>query len=459
METYDESVLKAKFKHLSVDKAYLYNAILRSMRDYHSKKSRAAQIKEHLMDAKYLYERELYDLCEAALQEAKQLAEELGDHLSLLVINKEERKLVRATKQKGYPEKLEQLLEEKNENLEAAQEEYQYLDLYDRIWKDSVQNIQIKDGEKEKFRNKAGLILNRKQDDFKSIIAEHRYYQSSSFFYQNIGEYDKVFDYRYKAMNWWDKNPKYKEEAFYNYIIDLSNFLAACFKRERFDLFNEILEKLEKEEPANTHHQKVLFQKYYQFKLVYNINYGITSEAKKISELVEDGLKRFTFPESTKKVFVMNTSLLLFVGDLFSDCIYWTNGLLASSNKNSTRMETNRGMYFVKLISSYEIDDFELFDNTIRSTNRFLIKDNNQYLEYYLKFLDKIKKLPSVPIDEVKYLLQDLKNYINQMRQEIKGRVPLGGIDEMTIWWIDSKLQKKSIAEIVRAGRKTSQKS
>ncbi|MEL6943388.1 MAG: hypothetical protein AAFO82_12020, partial [Bacteroidota bacterium] len=105
------------------------------------------------------------------------------------------------------------------------------------------------------------------------------------------------------------------------------------------------------------------------------------------------------------------------------------------------------------LISAYETDGFELFENTVRSANRFLNKDGDKYLSYYIQFLSKIKKLPDIPLDNQKEGLINLKEYINDMRSEIEGRVPLGGIDEMTIWWIDSKLQKKSIAEIVKIGR------
>ena len=50
MDEYNEAKLKTKIKkNLSSDKGYLYEAILRSMRDYRSAKSRAAQIKERII--------------------------------------------------------------------------------------------------------------------------------------------------------------------------------------------------------------------------------------------------------------------------------------------------------------------------------------------------------------------------------------------------------------------------
>ena len=49
MEEWDNEKLKRRFKqNLSADKKYLYEAILRSMRDYRSTKSKAAQVKEKI---------------------------------------------------------------------------------------------------------------------------------------------------------------------------------------------------------------------------------------------------------------------------------------------------------------------------------------------------------------------------------------------------------------------------
>ena len=95
MIDYDEAKLKKKFaKSLPSDKAYLYEAILSSMRDYRSSKSKVAQIKEMILDSNYLYERGLYDQCEERLDDAKALALELDEQLELLEINKLERILV-----------------------------------------------------------------------------------------------------------------------------------------------------------------------------------------------------------------------------------------------------------------------------------------------------------------------------------------------------------------------------
>ena len=94
-EIYEEETLKKQFgSKLGDDKARLYEAILRAMRDYQSKKSYKTRIKELLTDAKILFERKLYEQSENRLDEAKSLALELQDHLAILEINLRQRQLI-----------------------------------------------------------------------------------------------------------------------------------------------------------------------------------------------------------------------------------------------------------------------------------------------------------------------------------------------------------------------------
>ena len=132
MEVYEDAKLKKKFgKNLRYDKSYLYEAIMRSMRDYRSANSYAARIKEMILDAQYLYERGLYEQCGERLDEAKSLAVVLDDQLSLLEINKSERLLFRQVKGKHYEKNITSLIEQQATFIEAFREELRYEDYLD----------------------------------------------------------------------------------------------------------------------------------------------------------------------------------------------------------------------------------------------------------------------------------------------------------------------------------------
>ncbi len=448
MEEYDESKLKAKFpKHLSVDKAYLYDAILRSMRDYHSKKSRAAQIKEKILDAKYLYERELYDLCEESLGEAKSLAEDLGDNLALLEINKQERRLVRSAKKKELPIHVPVLVDAKEQNIQALQEEMVYLDLYDEIAKRFIERRKPD----EAFNEELEDLLKKDETSLVSILATRRFYQCKGLQHQILGDFDTVFDYYNKVINWWDNNPKYKEEEFYNYVIDASNFLAICFKKDKYERIKELIFRLETEKPNNPHHQKVLFQRLYQFKLVSRINLGIVDDLDKLAKEIKEGLQSFTLHPHTQKILTSNIAILFFIAERFDCCIEWCDYLI-NDRKNTARLDINRAIYFLKLIASYEADEFDVLESTVRTTYRSLSKMEREDDIHYNSLLKGIKKLFNAPLNEFKNVLSGIEEGVTELRGNSKQRVPLG-IDELIMWWIQSKKQHQSIVSIVQ--RKT----
>ena len=93
MEEYDEDILKRKLKketfvkHLSAEKRYLYQAILKSIRNFRGDQSIFAQIKSLVIDANYLQERSLYSQAKNMLNKAEKLAKKIDDTISLLEIN------------------------------------------------------------------------------------------------------------------------------------------------------------------------------------------------------------------------------------------------------------------------------------------------------------------------------------------------------------------------------------
>jgi len=453
MDEYDDALLKEKFpKNLSTDKGYLYDAILRSMRDYRSAKSRAARIKEKLLDAKYLYERGLYDLCEESLAEAKQIAEELGDHLMLLEINKELRRLYRETKRREYVAQIEDFTQDKEWSIRAIKEEFEYLDLYDRLFKEITQRSVLTTAEeKENLRKQYAVLDQRLDDSTISIRAARRLLQCKAIFYQLLGDYDKVFENYFKVVDWWDSNELYKREEFYRYIIDISNLLSAAYYNERYNYIGNLVQKLEAEpQPSSFHEQKVLFQKKIMFKLVYHINLGVTEKLDQVSEEISYGLKQYKLNPSSEKVIAFNLAVLLFTAAEHRICIQWCNDIIYNM-KAATRQDITRAAHLLKVVIAHEMDDLEFFDSTFRSSQRFFGKHKNDpSYPLALGIMNKIRQLSNSPIDSYKAILQELKTYIVDHRsaQQSKG---LLGLDELILLWVEGKQQQRSTASLLKA--------
>ena len=212
MDEYDEQKLQKKFgKNLPSEKSYLYNAILRSMRDYRSSKSRAARIKEMILDAKYLYERGLYSQSEERLGQARELAFELDDQLSLLEISREQLNYLWVTKPKGYGQRINHLLEQKDVYIDNINEELKYLAISYKI------QMAKNKPDLEKYQEEISTQLSPGTYNpySQSAHTRRRFFQSCAFYYDLIVKDVENANFYYSKMaEWWDNNPSIKEEEY-----------------------------------------------------------------------------------------------------------------------------------------------------------------------------------------------------------------------------------------------------
>lgn len=450
MDNYDETKLKKKFpKNLSSDKAYLYEAILRSMRDYRSSKSRAAQIKEKLLDFKYLYELGLYDQCEERLKEAKDLAIELGNELAMLEINREERRLVKDTskKNKKAKERILELIEEKNKNLKAIYYEFKYLDLHDQLILEAIHHFSLKtDNQKEQFKKSFYLkLFNHENEPTLSIHSTLRYYQSKALYAQLMGDFSGVFENYTKVLEWWDTNPKIKEEEFYRYILDASNLLHACYSNKKLGVFLALLEKMESEQPSNSHDQVVLFRKTAIYRLVYYINSGDFKDLDTFVDRIEAGLSKYDLKIANRMTLIFNTALVFFIQEDYQQCALWLNKILKKI-KTNIRHDIQTASHLINIITSFELDKFEEFDSLFRAAYRFFNeKTTIKTKDFEFEVLVFLKKLANAPLMEIKGIYKDFDIYI----KENPSKSSLG-LDELLLCWVNSKIKKTSVIQNIK---------
>ena len=99
---FDEGKVRKKFiaeaftNQLHVTKNYLYHLILKSLRNYHSKISKDAVVKDLLRDAEILLTRELFDQCHYVLEKAEKIAQEYEIFPALVQVYELTRRLANA---------------------------------------------------------------------------------------------------------------------------------------------------------------------------------------------------------------------------------------------------------------------------------------------------------------------------------------------------------------------------
>ncbi len=452
MELYDEAKLKKKFgKNLRYDKSYLYEAIMRSMRDYRSANSYAARIKEMILDAQYLYERSLYLQCAERLEEAKSLAKELDDQLSLLEVNKAERMLLRQMKGKKYSDLMEKLRKDAKLIIGSIQEESRYLELLDLLVVEVDNKFSLKKAsEIKEFKVRYPESTFHFSSELTSERAKLRAYQSKAHYYQLLRNPDGLLAQYSKIVDWWDDNLKIKEEEFHKYIIDISNLLYAHYTKEAFHEFPALLEKLEKEKPRNQHDQGVVFQKVMTYKLLYYINTGYTVGIEQVVEDVKKGLDKYQIKDASRNALVFNTSVMLFVLEKFDRSLEW-NTMIIKGKKYSIRKDIREGVRLMNLIASYDLDQEDTFESTLRGTQRYFqtMKAEGVSYEFGLKIISTLREIFFAPLNEVNNNLKRLKDYLMRIKQDSSLKIPLG-MDELLLYWVKGKLEKKSIVQQIK---------
>lgn len=452
MGQYDENKLKKKFpKNLPSDKTYLYEAILRSMRDYRSSKSKAAQIKEMILDSKYLYECGLYQQSEERLRDAEELAKLLDDQFSLLEINKERLKLAWDTKKRNYEKESEKLISHIDEHIFSITGEIKYLDICCRLLIELNEHLKLEsESEKKAFVTRFPETFFAEENKPDTAQAQRRFLQSRALYYQLLGEYERVYQNYQQVVDWWESNPKFKKEEFSRYIVDVSNLLHAYTANRKYEHIPKLLDDLQSNNPNNVNDQKIIFQKVSIYWLIYHINLGVVEGADKLVTEIRKGLDQHKLSQGTRLILMFNVSVLLFILERFKECSEWVSQIAKEFDLRSRTKDILMGAQLLNLIATYEMDDLDQTDAMIRSSHRFFsLKLQSNKGSFELSVVDYIKQLESVLPKEKKKVFESFSEYTRQINKDPGVKIP-HGIDELVLYWLESKLKRQPITIIMK---------
>ena len=368
MAVYDESQLPKGFSNLSVGKAYLYEAILKSMRDYRSPKSKSAQLKQRINDAKFLYERGLYDQCGERLRSAKALAEELADSLSLLEINREERKLAKEIKISYFADRFEQFKEEKRDGIRDVTEEFDFLDILDSMVLEISSKFRYSSKEDiEDFKKRIKRETWKIPEGFQGKI---RYFQANAFYFHLIRESEKASEYLKKSVEYWDKFPGAKREEYFRYIKALANAVGFSFFAGRIELVGQFLQKLDDEKKGNFHEENLKFRTLISHRINFLIESGKFQRASELEKEVEEGLLIYDLRKSTKLSIWVQAAMMMTLAEQSVNAKNWLEKIINFKDVG-VRRDIQKGARVLNLLFSAKDDEYEVTDNLIRSAARF----------------------------------------------------------------------------------------
>ncbi len=439
MEEFDEEKLKKKFpKNLSSDKAYLYEAILRSMRDYRSASSKAAQVKERLMDARFLYERGLYDQSNARILQAKTLATELEDNFSLLEIIKEEQLSLFDRRIKVTPEQVLTIQKDKKIIEKNIEEELKYIGLYCSLVVEFFRHGVLKNKNNiDEIKKNIPIHLLDKKNKPTSKLALRRYYLCKASYNRLMGNVQETKKYYEKAALWWAEYPSIKEEDYYRYVGDVSNLINICYTDPRlFPIAQEWFDKLKIEQSGRTYHEKkYVFLSLSLSNLLHHMNNGDRPSTEIAVKTVTEGLEKYNLTKSL--ALLANIVTAYFWVKDYNNCIKWATKII--DLKKNTRKDIQSIMMLYRLVAYYELGMIDELDTGVRSVGRFFKKVNISKDSFEFVLLDNyLKNIFNAPLGEVNKYLNELRVYLNSIEKNKILEQPIG-LGEF-LDWVNLKL-------------------
>ena len=234
-EDYDEAALKKRFRnekfirHLSSEKSYLFQMVMKSLRAYQRENSLAVTLSELILESEILEERGLYGRSEKVLAKAEKLAGESEAHWIMLEILDRRRVLLKARGLKRPQENLKLLVERKNEVLEKIANRYLYQDLYDELFLSARKRL---DGPRQEILERLTQLYQAnghlQQHPPTSFFAQLFSHNLLALYHRLSGNRTACKQAFTEAVSLWEAHPKMCRLHPQRYKIALSNCLAAC---------------------------------------------------------------------------------------------------------------------------------------------------------------------------------------------------------------------------------------
>jgi hypothetical protein len=439
---------------LSNLKAYLYEKVLQSIRQFNAPKIEDIKIREQIDFAQVLFERRLYQLGKNCLSKAKKMAKAHTNlELQLEIIKLEKSILMQTIDEDGT--KVDNIISEV------------------RSINSAINNINI-------FSN-LSIKLNSFYTRIGYIRDKNDYLQAKEFFYSKLPEYkeselsisekiylfklyvgyyffiqdfDLGYAYSKKLENLFESSPSMIRTNTESYISALNSLLIAQYKLFKYHEFlntNKKLQSVKQMSALNINENiRIRLLKYYY---MHEINhFFMTGDFIKGVDLIQNqGTQAEHFISLLDKhsAMILNYKIacLYFGAGNFSQAIRWMNKIINIANAD-IREDLHCFARIINLICHYELGNFDVINYYIISTYRFLFKKDDLHLfqKFILKFLKNLNSETNNKellegFKQLKVQLMPLVNMVYEKRAFIYFDI---------ISWLESKIEKKSVQEIIK---------
>jgi hypothetical protein len=462
-DDYNEAELKEFFKgerfikHLPSEKNHLYKLILKSLRSYYSEQSINSSLKQEIKNVEILYNKALYKECEKFVSRAKNTAKKYEKFYYWFELINWEKKLLDSAYESGqFDIDLDKLIEEEEYVIARLRNLAEYTIIYSKI------NLIFRSGgftRNEKERKVVADIANHhlikgKNTALSSKAASICYYIKGLCAATNRN-YADSYQFFNRTKEILDNNPFIKVDVSQRYLMALIHLLRCYIDSEDYgkarDLINEI-RSLEGKKGFNSIDIAVrIFGNSYNQELVLLHKLGEFENSVKLIPKIEKERQKFEDKLSKEMEILLtyNSAYSYFgVGD-YKKALQYLNVVL-NDNEQNLRQDIYSFSRIFNLVIHYELENYDFLEYVIKSTNRYLSKQERDYVIEItcIKYIRKLAKTHD-SIGKLE-LFEEMENEVEELLKDENERVILEYFDLPA--WIHSKRERIKFDEAVRAG-------
>lgn len=459
--SYNEEELKKYFedetfiKHLPSEKNHLYKLILKSLRSYYSEQSISSQLKQEIKNVEILYNKALYKECEKFVSRAKQTAKKYEKFYYWFELISWEKRLLESAYESGvFSTDLDDLVQEEEMVIAKLRNLAEYTIIYSKI------NLIFRSG---------GFTRNEKERALVQEIADYHLIKgkntalstkAASICYYIKGlcaatnrNYNDSFQFFNRTKEILDDNPLIKVDTGKRYIMTLFHLLRCHIDSGEFVQASNLIEEirgLEGKKGFNSidisvrifgnsyYHELVLLHKTGEFQKSVDLIPKIEKKSNSYSDKVS---------KEMEVLLTYNKAYSYFGIGEYKKSLSYLNEVL-NDNEQNLRQDIYSFSRLFNLVIHYELENYDFLDYVIKSTNRYLSKQDRDF-EVETVCIKHIRKLAKTPTEINKLeIFEKMNQEVQALMENHHERVVLEYFNITA--WIESKIKKISFEEAVK---------
>ena len=415
-DVYDEAVLRKRLagsslgRQLPVAKHHLYHLLLKTLRNYYGKVSKAAEVRDGLRNVEILLDRELPELAEKELDRIHKIASRYELQVEGMAIHSLRRRLLLMQRPLPFTT-LQQVLEEEKSLIQQLADQQ-------RLWEITLSIFSIPPDDNS-LLDEAVLSPDRPASLQGNTLKHHIYYT-----YHTIrGDSKLGSQWLEKLIALLEEQPHRIEDDPSPYITALNNYLSYHIFRKEYDQVDSILEKIHS--IPNRYRLNIQRKVAVKYRLrTYNVElemYRDTANYEKGRTLIEEikgflAAEKRTVPNDYFMQFWYQFAYIFFMSRDFNAALQWVNEILQSRFRQ-VRPDLESYARLLNLMIHFELGNYSVLRYAVVSTRRFLNKKGKMesFEKLLLQFFSKACNSPKAEHGALLQKLEaDLAPVLNQ---------------------------------------------